>query len=376
MKKISLLGASGSVGTTTIKIIRKFREDFQLHSFSVHSSIDIAKNIIEEFSPEYLVITDSTQKIGDKFQNTKILYGYDSLSEIVALPEVDIVVTAIVGSIGAMPTISAIKANKKIAIANKETLVTFGPYIQKLLSKSQSKLVPVDSEHNAIFQLLENQKLDSIKSITLTASGGSFRDYPLEKLSSVTVAEALNHPTWKMGKKITIDSAGLVNKGLEIIEAHFLFGLPYEKIKVVVHPESIVHGMIEQIDGAVMLYASKPDMSFPVAHALFYPEPTKKELEIFTPVEWKSLNFREADTKRYPALQLAYETGKSGGTAPAIFNAANEEAVDLFLKEKISFLEIPKLIEKTLSKIPILAGNELEEYLEAETKAREFVKRN
>jgi 1-deoxy-D-xylulose-5-phosphate reductoisomerase len=179
-----------------------------------------------------------------------------------------------------------------------------------------------------------------------------------------------------MGKKITIDSAGLVNKGLEIIEAHFLFGLPYEKIKVVVHPESIVHGMIEQIDGAVMLYASKPDMSFPVAHALFYPEPTKKELEIFTPVEWKSLNFREADTKRYPALQLAYETGKSGGTAPAIFNAANEEAVDLFLKEKISFLEIPKLIEKTLSKIPILAGNELEEYLEAETKAREFVKRN
>jgi 1-deoxy-D-xylulose-5-phosphate reductoisomerase len=375
MKNICLLGASGSVGQTTLRVIRQFKKKgFSLHSFSVHSSIEIAKQIIEEFHPKYCIITSKNHELGEKFKNTKILYGSDAMIEIVKDSEVDIVVTAIVGSIGVLPTIEAIKQNKKIAIANKETLVSFGPIIKNLLKTSKSILVPVDSEHNALFQLLESQQKENISKIILTASGGSFRDYPIEKLKSVTVEEALNHPTWKMGKKITVDSAGLVNKGLEVIEAYFLFDIPYEKISVIIHPESIVHGMIEQIDGATWMYASKPDMAFPVAHSLFYPEPTPEILFKSEPKDWKNLNFREVDFIRYPALKLAYETGRNGGTAPAIFNAANEEAVEKFLNREISFLEIPMRIEDALNSIPIQHSSELEVFLEAERLAKEFVK--
>ncbi len=379
MQRICLLGASGSVGESTLKVLRLFPESFQLYSFSVNSNLDKAKAIIEEFNPSYAVITSEEvdkSVMGSRFKNTRVLYGAGAMSEIVKMTPVHIVVTAVVGSIGVNPTIAAIEAKKKIAIANKETLVTFGPYINSLLEKYKVTLVPVDSEHNALFQLVESQKRENIASLTLTASGGSFRDLPLEKLKSVTVEEALNHPTWKMGPKITIDSAGLVNKGLEVIEAHFLFGFPYEKIEVVIHPESIVHGMVELIDGATLMYASHPDMIYPIAHSLFYPKLTPKVLIESKPPKWKKLNFWEPNAKRYPALALAFETGKKGGTAPALFNAANEEAVNLFLTHKIQFSEIPEKIDSVLQSIVVEYPDELEPFVEADRKAREFVREN
>ncbi|HRG45498.1 MAG: 1-deoxy-D-xylulose-5-phosphate reductoisomerase [Leptospiraceae bacterium] len=379
MQRICLLGASGSVGESTLKVLRLFPESFQLYSFSVNSNLDKAKAIIEEFNPSYAVITSEEADksiLGNRFKNTRVLYGAIGMSEIVKMTPVHIVVTAVVGSLGVNPTIAAIEAKKKIAIANKETLVTFGPYINTLLEKYKVTLVPVDSEHNALFQLVESQKRENIASLTLTASGGSFRDLPLEKLKHVTVEEALNHPTWKMGPKITIDSAGLINKGLEVIEAHFLFGFPYEKIEVVIHPESIVHGMIELIDGATLMYASHPDMIYPIAHSLFYPKLTPKLLIESKPPKWKKLNFWEPNAKRYPALALAFETGKKGGTAPALFNAANEEAVNLFLTHKIQFSEIPEKIDSVLQSIVIEYPDELEPFLEADRKAREFVRGN
>ena len=379
MQRICLLGASGSVGESTLKVLRLFPESFQLYSFSVNSNLDKAKAIIEEFNPSYAVITSEEADksiLGNRFKNTRVLYGASGMSEIVKMTPVHIVVTAVVGSLGVNPTIAAIEAKKKIAIANKETLVTFGPYINTLLEKYKVTLVPVDSEHNALFQLVESQKRENIASLTLTASGGSFRDLPLEKLKHVTVEEALNHPTWKMGPKITLDSAGLINKGLEVIEAHFLFGFPYEKIEVVIHPESIVHGMIELIDGATLMYASHPDMIYPIAHSLFYPKLTPKLLIESKPPKWKKLNFWEPNAKRYPALALAFETGKKGGTAPALFNAANEEAVNLFLTHKIQFSEIPEKIDSVLQSIVIEYPDELEPFLEADRKAREFVRGN
>jgi 1-deoxy-D-xylulose-5-phosphate reductoisomerase len=373
MKGILLLGASGSVGESTLKILRKFPNDFYLHSFSVHTNIEKAKEIINEFHPKYCLFTGSKHpKNLTKISNTEILVGNDHYEDLLKFAEIDIVVTAIVGSIGIYPTIAAIRNNKKIAIANKETLVTFGPLIRDLLKNSKTILVPVDSEHNALFQLLENRDLNSISEIVLTASGGSFRDRPLEDLANVTIEEALNHPTWKMGPKITIDSAGLINKSLEVIEAHFLFNIPYDKIKVVIHPESIVHGIIEMIDGSTFLYASYPDMMFPIAHSLFYPKQVNELLISKKPSTFGSLQFREVDHKRYPALKLAYEVGKSGGTGPAIFNAANEVAVELFLKSKIKFIDIPILIEKILNKIPISIPKELDEYLEIDSLARKM----
>ncbi|HMW07878.1 MAG TPA: 1-deoxy-D-xylulose-5-phosphate reductoisomerase [Leptospiraceae bacterium] len=379
MQRICLLGASGSVGESTLKVIRLFPESFGLYSFSVHSNLEKAKLIIEEFSPSYAVVTsDEVDKtvLGNRYKSTRVLYGASAMSEIVKMTPVHIVVTAVVGSLGVHPTIASIEAKKKIAIANKETLVTFGPYINSLLEKYKVTMVPVDSEHNALFQLVESQKKENIASLTLTASGGSFRDLPLEKLKNVTVEEALNHPTWKMGPKITVDSAGLINKGLEVIEAHFLFGIPYENIEVVIHPESIVHGMLTLIDGATLMYASHPDMIYPIAHSLFYPKMTPKVLIESKPPKWKKLNFWEPNAKRYPALALAYETGKKGGTAPALFNAANEEAVNLFLNKKIQFTQIPEKIDSVLQSIPIEYPEALEPFLEADRKAREWVREN
>ncbi|MBE7411986.1 MAG: 1-deoxy-D-xylulose-5-phosphate reductoisomerase [Leptospiraceae bacterium] len=378
MQNICLLGASGSVGESTLKVLNIFKNDFSLFSFSVNENIERAKSIIQEFSPKYAVV--SSEKIDrkilkEKYLSTEILYGKEGLSEIVKQKEVDTVVTAIVGASGILPTVEAIKSGKKIAIANKETLVTFGPYINELLKKYNTSLIPVDSEHNALFQLLENHSRENIRSITLTASGGSFRNLPIEKLKSVTVEETLNHPTWKMGAKITVDSAGLINKGLEVIEAHFLFGFPYENIEVVIHPESIIHGFMETIDGSVFGYASEPDMIFPVAHSLFYPKKTPRLLKERKPFTWRVLNFHEPDRSRYPALDMAYKVGKIGGTAPGIFNAANEEAVSGFLDRKIGFTQIPELIDFALNAIPVRNTLELEEYLDSDRYSREIVRK-
>jgi 1-deoxy-D-xylulose-5-phosphate reductoisomerase len=376
MKKIAVLGISGSVGDSTLKVIRKFPSNFKLVAFSVHKNWKKAEELIAEFKPELVCISSpdsESRTLGKNIHKTKIVYGEEGLNEIASLNSMDVLVTAVVGAAGILPTIEAIRNNKDIAIANKETLVTYGPIINYLLKFSNSKLIPVDSEHNALFQLLESKPKSSIRSITLTASGGSFRNLPLEQLSSVTVAQALNHPTWSMGPKITIDSAGLVNKGLEVIEAHYLFHFPYDQIEVVIHPESIVHGLIETIDGAVTCYASHPDMIYPVAHSLFYPEIVPELLIERKPFSWKTLNFQSPDLNRFPALGLAYSAGKAGGTRPAIFNGSNEIAVDLFLKEKISFIQIPEIIHEAMDHIPTIQSNELGDFREADQNARNFV---
>ncbi|TGL88618.1 1-deoxy-D-xylulose-5-phosphate reductoisomerase [Leptospira congkakensis] len=377
MVGVSVLGISGSVGSSTVKVLRQFKDSFSLRSFSVHSNLELAKALIEEFSPEVISITDSKLEggLGSKYESTNILYGEDSLSDLVRLPSVSVVVTAVVGARGVKPTIAAIEAGKKIAIANKETLVTFGPLINRLVAKYNTLMVPVDSEHNALFQLIEREKRSNIRAITLTASGGSFRTLPIEDLEHVSVKQALNHPTWSMGPKITVDSAGLINKGLEVIEAHFLFGFSYDEIEVVVHPQSLTHGIIETLDGACLQYTSHPDMIYPIAHSLFYPTPTPKMLVERKPATWKTLEFFPPDLSRYPGLKLAFQAGRAGGTAPSVFNAANEEAVALFLEEKISFTAIPKLIESALNKIPNAFPSDLEGYLEKDRETREFIQK-
>lgn len=377
MKKICLLGASGSIGDSTLKVLRLYKDEFYLHSFSVHNNLEKAKQIIQEFHPQVLVVSSNTAErktLGDSFQGCKIFYGEEYLEDIASNSEIDIVITAIVGSIGIFPTLAAIRANKKIAIANKETLVTFGPYIKNLLKQHPAVIVPIDSEHNAIFQLLESKPKSSIQAIILTASGGPFRERDLNTLKDVTVEEALQHPTWKMGPKITIDSAGLVNKSLEVLEAHYLFDFPFEQIQVVIHPQSIVHGIVEFVDGSHIMYASHPDMMFPIAHALKYPHYPTKNIVVRKVHSYQTLNFYEPEPKRYPALRLAYECGKRGGTAPAIFNAANEQAVELFLQKKISFVDIPNKIDMALQKLPIQEPEELVGYLEADSLARKLVR--
>jgi len=373
MERICLLGASGSVGESALRVLKKFPEKFSLESFSVNTNVVRAKEIIDEFSPEIVCVSDETADksvLGTRYKNTEIIYGQQNLAGMVKDSSAGTVLTAVVGSVGIMPTVETIKSGKKLAVANKETLVTFGPYIKKLLETSSSVVVPVDSEHNALFQLVENTRRSSIKTLTLTASGGSFRDWPLEKLKNVTVAEALNHPTWNMGPKITIDSAGLINKGLEVIEAHFLFDFDYEDIEIVIHPESIVHGMIELNDGAYLSYNSHPDMMYPIAHSLFYPDSVPEKLHNSKPFSWKQLTFRKPDEKRYPAIRLAYEAGKTGGTAPAVFNAANEVAVESFLNGQIPFLAIPEMIDYSLNNMEITWPDSLEEFLETDRRTR------
>ncbi|AXR60827.1 1-deoxy-D-xylulose-5-phosphate reductoisomerase [Leptospira mayottensis] len=373
---VSLLGASGSVGESTLKVLRAYPEEFRLHSFSVHSNLEKAKAIQKEFSPDFICVSCETvdrSVLGNKIGKTQVLYGESALCELVREPEVQIVITAIVGSVGLRPTIAAITSGKRLGIANKETLVTSGPLINSLIAKHKTKVVPVDSEHNALFQLLESLNRDSLEKIILTASGGSFRDLSIEQLASVTKEQALHHPTWNMGPKITVDSNGMINKGLEVIEAHFLFGVPYERIEVVIHPQSIAHGIVELKDGASFVYASYPDMIFPIAHSLFHPEPVPKLLRSYSAKDWGKLEFREPDLKRYPGLRLAFEAGKAGGTAPCIFNAANEVAVGLFLKDEIRFVEIPNYISETLDAIEITYPTTLEGYEEADRVARETV---
>ncbi|PKA03039.1 1-deoxy-D-xylulose-5-phosphate reductoisomerase, partial [Leptospira ellisii] len=374
---VCLLGASGSVGESTLKVLRAFPEEFKLHSCSVHSNVDKALAIQKEFSPEFICVSgENADKtvLGNKIGKTQILYGESALSEIVREPEVQIVITAVVGAVGLRPTIAAIEAGKRLGIANKETLVTSGPFINSLIEKHKTIVVPVDSEHNALFQLLESVNKNALEKIILTASGGSFRDFSAEQLASVTKEQALHHPTWNMGPKITVDSNGMINKGLEVIEAHFLFGVPYEKIGVVIHPQSIAHGIVELKDGASFVYASYPDMIFPIAHSLFYPEPVPKVLRSHSAKDWGKLEFREPDPARFPGLKLAFEAGRAGGTAPCIFNAANEAAVELFLKDRIRFVEIPDYISAALDEIPIERPTSLEGYEEADRIARETVR--
>ncbi|PLR97244.1 1-deoxy-D-xylulose-5-phosphate reductoisomerase [Bacillus sp. T33-2] len=376
MKRISLLGASGSIGMQTLDIIREHPEKFQLSAMSVGRNIDLARKIIMEFSPEFVSVQNKldSEALKAEFPGQAISYGSAGLEEAAVYHKSDILVNAVLGSVGLKPTLEAIKSGKTIAIANKETLVTAGHIVMEAAEKHGVPILPVDSEHSAIFQSLQGENPKNIERLIITASGGSFRDLTREQLKNVSVADALNHPNWSMGAKITIDSATMMNKGLEVIEAHWLFSLPYERISVLLHKESIIHSMVEFHDTSIMAQLGTPDMRVPIQYALTYPDraplSSSKRLNL---AEIGTLNFKKMDFTRFRCLQFAYDAGKTGGTMPAVLNAANEIAVAAFLDGKISFLQIEDMIEKALNGHNTIANPSLETIQEVDEETRKFV---
>ncbi len=351
MKAITILGSTGSIGTQTLDIVTHHPDRFRVVGLAAGSNVALLAEQIRTFKPEIVALGNEAklaelkEAIADCCDRPKILVGQAGICEVARYGDAQSVVTGIVGCAGLLPTIAAIEAGKDIALANKETLIAGAPVVLPLVKKHRVKLLPADSEHSAIFQCLQGVPVDGLRRIILTASGGSFRDLPVEKLSSVTVKDALKHPNWSMGQKITIDSATLMNKGLEVIEAHYLFNLDYEHIDIVIHPQSIIHSLIEVQDTSVLAQLGWPDMRLPLLYALSWPERIYTDWEQLDLVKAGELTFREPDHQKYPCMQLAYAAGRAGGLMPAVLNAANEQAVALFLTEKIGFLDIPRLIE-------------------------------
>ncbi|ANV86730.1 1-deoxy-D-xylulose-5-phosphate reductoisomerase [Picosynechococcus sp. PCC 7117] len=351
-KAISILGSTGSIGTQTLDIVRSHPDKFRVVGMAAGRNIQLLAEQVREFHPEIVATSQESllpelkSLLKDLNYQPQIIAGTSAIAEVARYGDAESVVTGIVGCAGLLPTIAAIEAGKDIALANKETLIAGGPVVLPLIEKHGVKLLPADSEHSAIFQCLQGVPEGGLKRIILTASGGAFRDLPVEKLATVTVKDALKHPNWSMGQKITIDSATLMNKGLEVIEAHYLFGKDYDDIDIVVHPQSIIHSLIELQDTSVLAQLGWPDMRLPLLYALSYPERIYTDWEQFDLVKAGDLTFREPDHHKYPCMNLAYAAGRAGGSMPAVLNAANEQAVALFLEEKIEFLDIPRLIEK------------------------------
>ncbi|TWJ50759.1 1-deoxy-D-xylulose 5-phosphate reductoisomerase [Bacillus paralicheniformis] len=372
------MGATGSIGEQTLDVIKAHDDKFQLTAMSFGKNAEKAAEIIETFKPKYVSVGDEHTYEALKQHSFSYTFktgiGEESLIEAAVSPEADVVVNALVGSVGLLPTLKAMEHKKTVALANKETLVTAGHIVKEHAQTYDVPLLPVDSEHSAIFQALQGENPKHIKRLIVTASGGSFRDRTRQELEGVTVEEALNHPNWSMGAKITIDSATMMNKGLEVIEAHWLFDLPYDRIDVLLHKESIIHSMVEFHDRSVIAQLGTPDMRVPIQYALSYPErlpfDEAKSLELW---EVGQLNFAQADFERFRCLQFAYESGKIGGTMPTVLNAANEEAVAAFLSGRISFLGIEDIIEKALERHQVIAKPSLQEIREVDKDARKFV---
>ncbi|MEC4818165.1 MAG: 1-deoxy-D-xylulose-5-phosphate reductoisomerase [Scytonema sp. PMC 1069.18] len=351
MKALTLLGSTGSIGTQTLDIVSQYPDQFRIVGLAAGNNVELLASQIRQFRPSIAAICVEEklpalkEAIKDLDPQPIILAGDAGVIEVARYGDAETVVTGIVGCAGLLPTIAAIKAGKDIALANKETLIAGGPVVLPLIEKHQVKLLPADSEHSAIFQCLQGVPKGGLRKILLTASGGAFRDWEVEKLAEVTVADALKHPNWSMGRKITVDSATLMNKGLEVIEAHFLFGLDYENIEIVIHPQSIIHSLIELQDTSVLAQLGWPDMRLPLLYALSWPDRIYTNWERLDLVKIGSLTFREPDHQKYPCMKLAYAAGEAGGSMSAVLNAANEQAVALFLEEKIRFLDIPRCIE-------------------------------
>ena len=351
MKRISILGSTGSIGTQTLDIVSQYPEQFQVVGLAAGSNITLLAEQIRQFHPEIVAIRDPNlldllkEALTELEQIPIFVTGEAGMVEVARYGDAQTVVTGIVGCAGLLPTIAAIEAGKDIALANKETLIAGGPVVLPLVEKQGVKLLPADSEHSAIFQCLQGVPPGGLRRIILTASGGAFRDWSVEQLPYVTVQDALKHPNWSMGRKITVDSATLMNKGLEVIEAHFLFGVDYDAIDIVIHPQSIIHSLIEVQDTSVLAQLGWPDMRLPLLYALSWPDRLYTDWETLDLVKAGSLTFREPDHQKYPCMQLAYSAGRAGGAMPAVLNAANEQAVALFLEEKIAFLDISRLIE-------------------------------
>lgn len=378
MRNITILGSTGSIGTQTLDVIRKHRDSFNVVGLSTNRNIGLLYKQIEEFRPKYVSVSDSSEasKLREmlKDENTEVLSGPKAMNELASIDETHMLVTAVVGMVGLVPTLKAIEKGKDIALANKETLVVGGYVIKKALEKSHSKLIPVDSEHCAIFQCLAgcNNKKE-IKRIILTASGGPFRGYTYKELENVKLEDALKHPTWSMGKKITIDSATLMNKGLEVIEAHWLFDMSFDKIDVVVHPQSIVHSAVEYIDGSVIAQLGVHDMRNPILYALSYPGRLMTDVQSLDFINMGQLSFEKPDKDTFKSLKLAYDAGRQGGTLPAVMNGANEVAVDLFLKGRIRFVDIPDIVEAAMLSHTNIDNPDLDDILYADQSARKKI---
>jgi 1-deoxy-D-xylulose-5-phosphate reductoisomerase len=375
-QKVCVLGVTGSIGDSTLDVLRQHAHRFQLVAIAAGSSWQKVAKIAKEFEVEHLCMwnEEAAQNLSSEL-DTKVSYGMEGLLEQTSLAEVDVVVNGLVGSIGCLPTMRALEKGKRVGLANKETLVMAGTVVEEvLLANPNSKLLPIDSEHSAIFQCLQDRPVEEIETIQLTASGGPFRTLDKSEFKNITVERALKHPTWSMGPKITIDSATLMNKGLEVLEAHFLFHVPFEQIDVVVHPGSIVHSMVQFRDGSLMAQLGAPDMKVPIQYALSYPERWPLNVDRVSLPELGKLEFYKPDTDKFPCLRLAYEAGKRSGTAPAILNAANEILVPAFLEQKISFLDIPKKLEKALESLSIVDNPNLEQILVADETAREWAR--
>ena len=377
MKNIVILGSTGSIGTNALEIIRNKKEEFNVIGLSANSNHKLICEQIEEFKPKYVSIGTAEGKriIEEKFPEVKVYVGREGLKKLGQIEEMDIILVAVIGAIGIEATSEAIKLGKRIALANKETMVAGGDYINKLLKENpKSEIIPVDSEHSAIFQSLMAGKKSQVKNLIITASGGTFRGKKLEDLKDVTVEQALKHPNWSMGRKITIDSSTLVNKGLEVIEAHQLFGMDYDKIKVVIHPQSIIHSLVEYDDNAVIAQLGVTDMKLPIQLAFTYPDRIQNNcLDTLDLLKVGNLTFEAPDREVFKGLDLAYKAGRIGKSMPTVFNAANEIAVELFLDKKIKFLDIYKIIEKAMDNHEVEEIDNLDSILRIDQATRKWV---
>lgn len=377
MRSISILGSTGSIGTQTLEVVRNIK-DIKVSALTGNQNIDLLEQQVYEFLPEVVVVMDEkkAKELKDRIKAvpTKVLWGMEGLIEAATLPEIDTVVTSVVGNIGIEPTFHAIESGKNIALANKETLVSAGQLVMDAVKRKGVHIYPVDSEHSAIFQALQGNEGNAISRILLTASGGPFRGKSLEDLAEVTVEEALHHPNWSMGKKITIDSATMMNKGLEVMEARWLFDVKPSQIEVLVHPQSIVHSAVEFEDGAIMAQMGEPDMRVPIQYALTYPKRVKNTYPKVDFTKRSQLTFEKPNQEVFRCLALAYKAMEIGGTMPTVLNAANEIAVEQFLKKNISFLQIAELIEKTMNAYTVKYQYDIKDLLNADKWARDFAK--
>ena len=375
MKNVVLLGATGSIGTSSVDVILQHSDIFNLYAVAANSSVAKVAEIVRKFKVERVCMFDpNAAKELEKELGMPVLAGMEGLCELAADPKADIIINALMGAVGCLPTITAIEHGKHVALANKETMVMAGPVIwDKLAENPKSFITPIDSEHSAIFQCLSGRPEKEVEFLEITASGGPFREWPIEKFESITVADALNHPVWSMGKKITIDSASMMNKGLEVLEAHFLFHIPYEQIKVVVHPQSMVHSLVQFRDGSLMAQLGAPDMRIPIQVALTWPDRLPLETKRLDLPTLAKLTFFEPDFNKFRCLALAFEAGRRGGIVPAMMNAANEVLVDAFLKGNLKFTDIPKHVEAIMTGAPTVSGHlTLDQVLEADAEARKL----
>ncbi|MCK8826278.1 1-deoxy-D-xylulose-5-phosphate reductoisomerase [Natroniella acetigena] len=375
MKKISILGSTGSIGKQTLEVIDNLTGQFEVLALTANQNVELLTTQVKKYKPQYAVLMNEEAATELKYNlkdlQTEVLVGKSGLIRAATLTEIDLVVNAVVGAIGVKPTLEAIKAGKDIGLANKETLVTAGEIVMREAAQHEVSILPIDSEHNAIFQALQGEEKEQVSRIILTASGGPFRQASAKDLTEVTVKQALDHPNWDMGGKITIDSATLMNKGLEVIEAKWLFDLDFEQIDVVVHPQSIVHSLVEYQDHSMLAELGLPDMKVPIQYVLTYPERKKNQLESLELAQVGKLTFEEPRRDLFPCLDFAYQAGKIGGTMPAVLNAANEVAVAQFLNNQLKFIQIPQIIEKVMEAHQAIITPTLDDILAADSWARE-----